>query len=79
MPWVDLRRLNSFLRAALDVEELSELKGDEADVRDAIVTLYVHGGIAAADVICCKRLGQYSLGGDSHTEAAGLPEKGDRA
>ncbi|MEO7197291.1 MAG: hypothetical protein ABIZ50_02345 [Solirubrobacterales bacterium] len=67
-----LKKAEQFLRAALDVEELSELKGDEADVRDAIVTLCVHSGIAAADVICCKRLGQYSLGGEGHTEAAGL-------
>ncbi len=69
------RKATQFLRAALDVEELSELTKEEADVRDAVVTLYVHAGIAAADVICCKRLGQYSLGSNSHNEAEGLLKK----
>jgi hypothetical protein len=35
------------------------------------VTLYVHAGIAAADVICCGRLGKHSQG-DNHAEAIAL-------
>ena len=58
-----------FYEAAATVGDLAD---DEADVRDAIVTLLVHAGIAAADVITCKALGQFSLGSDSHDEAVGL-------
>ena len=35
------------------------------------MTLWVHAGIAAADVICCAALGQHSIGQD-HTEAVAL-------
>jgi hypothetical protein len=38
-----------------------------------VVTLYVHAGIAAADVICCARLGKHSSG-DNHREAIALLE-----
>lgn len=50
---------NSTVRALAD---------EAADVSDAYVTLLVHAGIAAADVICCQRLGEHALG-DSHAEA----------
>lgn len=43
----------------------------ELDVADAAVTLAVHAGIAAADVVCCARLGQFAQG-DNHGEALGL-------
>jgi hypothetical protein len=36
---------------------------DDQEIADAFVTLCVHAGIAAADVICCARLGVYHSGG----------------
>ena len=39
-----LRKAKEFLQAAADVGELAD---DEAEVRDAVVTLLVHAGIAA--------------------------------
>lgn len=50
---------------------------DEGDLVDATVTLYVHAGIAAADVLCCARLGQHAQGQD-HGEAVALLAKVDR-
>lgn len=47
---------------------------EEADVGDAYVTLCIHAGIAAADVICCKALGQHSSG-SSHADAVALLKK----
>ena len=43
---------------------------DEGDAAlgDAFVTLCVHAGIAAADVVCCTVLGEHARG-DEHTEA----------
>lgn len=64
-----LRKANQFFDAAEDVGELAD---DEAEVRDAVVTLLVHAGIAAADSICCKTLGEYALGNESHDEAVRL-------
>ncbi|HTE61475.1 MAG TPA: hypothetical protein VK631_14080 [Solirubrobacteraceae bacterium] len=64
-----LRKANQFLEAA---ENIGDLADEEAEVSDAVVTLLVHAGIAAADVICCKALGQFAIGSDSHTEAAKL-------
>lgn len=50
-----------------------EFAGDdgELDVADAAVTLAVHAGIAASDVVCCARLGVHAQG-DSHDEAKRL-------
>jgi hypothetical protein len=49
-----------------------DLLADEAtDVADAYVTLCVHAGIAAADVVCAARLGEYSRG-ENHDEAVAL-------
>ncbi|WP_205629588.1 hypothetical protein [Jiangella muralis] len=45
-------------------------------MNDAVVTLYVHAGIAASDVICCARLGQHSTG-ENHAEAIGLLKAAD--
>jgi len=42
-------------RSGRDVEALAD---DANDVADAYVTLCVHAGIAAADVICCTRFGE---------------------
>ncbi|HWH46064.1 MAG TPA: hypothetical protein VNT32_15195 [Thermoleophilaceae bacterium] len=64
-----MKKANQFLEAA---ETVGDLADDEAEVRDAVVTLLVHAGIAAADVICCKALGQYSIGGGGHDEAVRL-------
>lgn len=61
-----------FMRAAEDVGDLAD---DQGEVRDAVVTLLVHAGIAAADVICCKQLGEYSMGSDNHSEAVNLLKK----
>ena len=50
---------------------------DDQEIADAYVTLCVHAGIAAADVICCARLGEYAQG-DDHQEAVTLLSKADR-
>jgi hypothetical protein len=63
-----LRKAEQFLEAAMNVRELAD---DEADVGDAFVTLCVHAGIAAADVLCCVALGVHAQG-DEHGEAVGL-------
>jgi hypothetical protein len=47
------------------------------DIADAYVTLCVHAGIAAADVICCARLGEHAQG-DDHQQAVALLTKADR-
>lgn len=44
---------------------------DDPDVADAIVSLRVTAGIAAADVICCARLGRHSAGAN-HRDAIAL-------
>ncbi len=51
---------------ALAAELIEEFTGepDEGTVNNAYVTLCVHSGIAAADVVCCARLGEYSRGED---------------
>ena len=51
---------------------------EDQNVTDAYVTLCVHAGIAAADAICCARLGEYAQG-DDHQEAVALLSKADRA
>ncbi|EPR75696.1 hypothetical protein ADILRU_1866 [Leifsonia rubra CMS 76R] len=60
-------KAKQFLRVAEDVRELS----DEEDVRDAVVTLYVHAGIAAADAICAAAVGKHAKG-HSHQDAVTL-------
>ena len=62
-----LRKAEQFLDSAAMIRDLTE---DEADVGDALVTLCVHAGIAASDVICCKALGHY-VQGDDHQQAVG--------
>jgi hypothetical protein len=62
-----LRKAEQFLEAAEVVRDVSD---EEADVGDALVTLCVHAGIAASDVLCCKALGHY-VQGDDHQQAVG--------
>lgn len=50
------------------------LADDDPDVGDSYITLAVHAGIAASDVICMARLGEYSASG-SHDEAVALLKK----
>jgi hypothetical protein len=57
-----LKKATQFLDAALVIDE---------EMSDASITLLVNAGIAAADVICCVRLGKYAAG-ENHTEAVAL-------
>ena len=50
---------------------------DDQQIADAYVTLCVHAGIAAADVICCARLGKHSVG-DDHQAAVALLNRADK-
>jgi len=59
------RKAEQFLEAA---EMTRERADDEADLGDALVTLCVHAGIAASDVICCAALGHF-VQGDDHNQA----------
>jgi len=68
-----LRKAEQFLQAADTVRELAD---EHQDMADAYVTLCVHSGIAAADVICCARLGEHSQG-DNHNEAVTLLKRAD--
>lgn len=63
-----MRKAEQFLTAAENARDVAE---NEEDVRDAFVTLCVHAGIAASDVICCVALGQHARGED-HQEAIAL-------
>lgn len=68
-----LSKAEQFADAARTVLDLA----DEADaVADAFVTLAVHAGIAAADVICCARLGAYHYG-ERHQDAVALLKEAD--
>lgn len=60
-----LRKAEQFLAAAATVRDLAD---DESDVGDALVTLCVHAGIAASDVICCRALGHF-VQGEDHLQA----------
>jgi hypothetical protein len=62
-------------RQFMDAAHIIETLADEArDVADAYVTLCVHAGIAAADVICCARLGRHYRG-DDHGSAVELLDR----
>jgi hypothetical protein len=47
------------------------LADQEVEIADVYVTLCVHAGIAASDVICCARLGEHA-NGENHNEAVAL-------
>ena len=49
----------------------------EDDMPNASVDLFVDAGIAAADAICCSRLGVYAAG-ENHNEAISLLEQAER-
>ena len=68
-----MTKADGFLAAADEVLTLD----DEGSIPDVVVTLLVHAGIAAADVICCARLGKHAHG-DDHSEAVGLLEQADK-
>lgn len=61
--------------AAADM--IRELVDGHGEVADAYVTLCVHAGIAAADVICCASLGEHAQG-EHHSEAIDLLAKADK-
>lgn len=68
-----LAKAEQFAEAARTVLDLA----DETDaVADAFVTLAVHAGIAAGDVICCVRLGAYHYG-ERHQDAIALLKRAD--
>jgi hypothetical protein len=69
-------RLNK-ARQFREAAELINTVADEDELIDAYITLCVHAGIAAADVICCARLGVHA-GGQSHGDAIQLLESVDR-
>jgi hypothetical protein len=59
----------------MEAANLIETLADEGrDIADAYVTLCVHAGIAAADVMCCARLGRHARG-DDHGSAVALLER----
>jgi hypothetical protein len=69
-----VRKARQFLDAAETIREFAE---DETEVADAYVTLCVHAGIAAAEVLCCRALGHHAQG-DSHAEAIAEVTKVDK-
>lgn len=63
-------------RAFADLAELDPLSAD-GPTRSAAVSNSVLAGIAAADAICCRRLGRHSVGDDHQQALALLEEAGD--
>ena len=63
-----MSKAEQFLGAA---EMIRRQPRGETDAGDAYVTLLVHAGIAAADVTCCRELGEHASG-DSHSGAVAL-------
>ncbi|MGH2880195.1 MAG: hypothetical protein ACRDK4_11395 [Solirubrobacteraceae bacterium] len=74
------KKAEQFMRGA---ETIRDLADDEHDIGDAYVTLCIHAGIAAADVICSIALGTYAQGEDHQAAVAHLakvrPDGGDLA
>lgn len=68
-----LAKARQFMEAA---DVVAMLADEATDVGDAYVTLCVHAGIAASDVICCKRLGEHARGED-HNAAVDLLRTAD--
>jgi len=60
-----LGKAEQFLQSAAALRDVAD---DEAEYGDSVVTLCVHAGIAASDVICCNALGHF-VQGDDHTQA----------
>jgi hypothetical protein len=66
------------LTKAKQYAEAAELIEADPELMDACVTLCVDAGIAAADVVCCARLGVHATGQD-HREAVALLKKAEPA
>lgn len=64
-----LRKAEQFMEGAETIRDLAE---DERDVGDAYVTLCVHAGIAATDVVCCVVLGEHVQGEDHNAAVTHL-------
>lgn len=60
-----LAKAEQFLEVAENTRAFAD---DEAEVGDALVSLYVLAGVAASDVLCCKALGHF-VQGDDHQQA----------
>ncbi|MCK2244058.1 MULTISPECIES: hypothetical protein [unclassified Crossiella] len=69
-----LRKAEQFKEQA---DQIRDLADQDTDCADSYVTLCVHAGIAASDVICCAALGHHAHG-ENHTEATALLSKADR-
>lgn len=67
-PAADAGRRHKAEQFAHAAEIVDEFSGNEHDLIDSVVTLCVHAGIAASDVICMRRLGTY-VQGENHTDA----------
>jgi hypothetical protein len=59
-----LSKAEQFFKAA----EITKDSIDDNDLADSLVTLCVHAGIGASDVICSAKLGRYSSG-PNHRQA----------
>jgi len=68
-----MRKAAEFFDAA---SLIADQAGGEAGSPDVFVTLCIHAGIAASDVICCARLGQHAQGQD-HNESVTLLGQAD--
>ena len=66
-----LQKAGSFMDAANVIHEFAD---QDEEVADAYVTLCVHAGIAASDVICCISFGEHAKG-ESHSDAIELLKK----
>lgn len=69
-----MHKAHAFLDAADLIADGA--KGD-VEISDVYVTLCVHAGIAASDVICCARLGEHAQG-DDHNDAVTLLSTADK-
>lgn len=68
-----LAKANGLMEAA----DLTRTFDEAAELRDAYVTLWIHAGIASADYICCKRLGEYHSS-DNHNAAVAVLAEVDK-
>ncbi len=75
-PQVRRGRLLKAEQFVLIAGQTLELAEEDVEIADVYVTLCVHAGIAAADVICCARLGEHAQG-ENHSEAVGLLRSAD--
>ena len=66
------------MKKAVEFLDAATLIADDDEFSNASVNLLVNAGIAAADVVCCVRLGVHAKG-ENHNEAADLLSKADPA